>query len=169
MDMNADYELEVRRHRPQAAIVFDLFHVMAKYGREVIDRVRVDRANELRTNRPQRRLVKSARWLLLKSHHRLRPEEDVQLEDLLAADRPLFIVYLLRDALRELWHHRHPGDAARPGPAGTARPCAAVSHRCASSPSACGHTSRGSWSTADIPSAPTSSRASTTASRSSSE
>jgi transposase len=48
MDMNAGYELEVREHCKHAAIVFDLFHVVAKYGREVIDRVRVDRANELR-------------------------------------------------------------------------------------------------------------------------
>jgi transposase len=39
MDMNAGYEREVRQHCPQAAIVFDLFHVVAKYGREVIDRV----------------------------------------------------------------------------------------------------------------------------------
>jgi transposase len=39
------YELEVKAHCPNAAIVFDLFHVIAKYGREVIDRVRVDRAN----------------------------------------------------------------------------------------------------------------------------
>ncbi len=52
--MNASYELEVRRHCPDAAVVFDLFHVVAKYGREVIDRVRVDRANELRDDRPGR-------------------------------------------------------------------------------------------------------------------
>jgi transposase len=61
MDMNAGYELEVRHHCAQAAIVFDLFHVVAKYGREVIDRVRVDRANELREQRPERRIVKGAR------------------------------------------------------------------------------------------------------------
>ena len=51
MDMNASYELEVTRHCPNAAIVFDLFHVVAKYGREVIDRVRVDRGQ--RTARRQ--------------------------------------------------------------------------------------------------------------------
>jgi len=33
-------------------VVFDLFHVVAKYGREVIDRVRVDQANRLRTISP---------------------------------------------------------------------------------------------------------------------
>lgn len=48
MDMNAGYEIEVKLHCPQAAIVFDLSHVVAEYGREVIDRVA--RANELRAD-----------------------------------------------------------------------------------------------------------------------
>ena len=42
MDQSSAFELEVRVHCPQAEIVFDLFHIVAKYGREVIDRVRVD-------------------------------------------------------------------------------------------------------------------------------
>lgn len=113
MDMNAGYELEVRQHCPHAAIVFDLFHVVAKYGREVIDRVRVDRANELRADRPARRIVKSARWLLLKNRTSLRPGEDVTLDELLAANHALFVVYVLRDALKELWHYRHRGYAFR--------------------------------------------------------
>jgi transposase len=113
MDMNAGFELEVRRHCPQAAIVFDLFHVVAKYGREVIDRVRVDRANELRTQRPERRVVKGARWLLLKNRESLCDGEDVQLQELLAANRSLFVVYVLRDALKQLWRYRHAGYAAQ--------------------------------------------------------
>lgn len=113
MDMNEGYRLEVQSHCPQAAIVFDLFHVVAKYGREVIDRVRVDRANELRADRHQRRVVKSARWLLLKNRASLRPGEDVTLNELLAANHALFVVYVLRDALKDLWRYRHPGFAAR--------------------------------------------------------
>jgi transposase len=113
MDMNAGYELEVKSHCPNAVIVFDLFHVIAKYGREVIDRVRVDRANELRAQRHERRLVKSARWLLLKNRDSLRPGEDVELEELLAANHALFVVYVLRDALKDLWSYRHTGYAAR--------------------------------------------------------
>jgi transposase len=113
MDMNEGYRLEVQSHCPGAAIVFDLFHVIAKYGREVIDRVRVDRANELRADRPQRRIVKSARWLLLKNRASLRPEQDVTLDELLAANHSLFVVYVLRDALKELWAYRHPGYAAK--------------------------------------------------------
>lgn len=113
MDMNAGYELEVKTHCPNAVIVFDLFHVIAKYGREVIDRVRVDRANELRADRRGRHIVKGARWLLLKNRDSLRPGEDVQLEELLAANHALFVVYVLRDALKELWAYRHSGYAAR--------------------------------------------------------
>ena len=51
MDMNTAYDLEVRAHCPNAEVVYDLFHVVAKYGREVIDRVRVDEANRLRGDR----------------------------------------------------------------------------------------------------------------------
>lgn len=113
MDMNAGYEHEVRAHCPQAAIVFDLFHVVAKYGREVIDRVRVDRANALRSDRRGRQVIKGARWLLLKNRASLRPGEDVTLNELLAANHDLFVVYVLRDALKDLWGYRHSGYAAR--------------------------------------------------------
>lgn len=113
MDMNAGYELEVKAHCPRAAIVFDLFHVIAKYGREVIDRVRVDQANALRQDRRARHVVKSARWLLLKNRDSLRPGEDVELEELLAANHTLFVVHVLRDALKDLWSYRHSGYAAR--------------------------------------------------------
>jgi transposase len=113
MDQNPSYQLEVQHHCPNAAIVYDLFHIVAKYGREVIDRVRVDQANRLRADRPARKLVKSARWLLLKNRESMRPGEDVELEELLAANHDLFVVYVLRDALKDLWRYRHPGYAAR--------------------------------------------------------
>lgn len=111
MDMNAGDETDVKHHCPQAVIVFDLFHAVAKYGREVIDRVRVDRANELRADKPARRVVKGARWLLLKNAENLAPGQDVQLKELLAANRALFVVHVLRDALKNLWSYRHPGYA----------------------------------------------------------
>lgn len=42
MDMKTTFDLEVQEHCPNARIVYDLFHVVAKFGREVMDRVRVD-------------------------------------------------------------------------------------------------------------------------------
>ena len=47
MDMWKPIEQEVRTHCKQAEYVYDLFHVVANYGREVLDRVRVDEANRL--------------------------------------------------------------------------------------------------------------------------
>jgi transposase len=43
----------------------------------------------------------------------MRPDEDVELEELLAANHDLFVVYVLRDALKDLWGYRHAGHAAR--------------------------------------------------------
>ena len=119
MDMNSAYELEVRRHAPQAQIVYDRFHVVAKYGREVIDRVRVDEANRLREDRRARQLVKGSRWLLLRNRENVRNEADqVRLSELLAANRALLTVYVLKDDLKELWDYRH--TRATPNASGSA-------------------------------------------------
>lgn len=114
MDMSAAYAQEVKLRCPQAAIVYDLFHVVAKYGREVIDRVRVDEANRLRQDRPARQLIKGARWLLLRNRHNIeRPEERLRLNELLAANRKLFTAYVLKDDLKSLWRYRQPAAAQR--------------------------------------------------------
>ena len=114
MDMNAAYAEEVRAHCPQAQIVYDLFHVVAKYGREVIDRVRVDEANRVRADRAARRLVKGSRWLLLRNRENVTDQHDqVRLQELLAANRALFTVYVLKDDLKALWGYRHAGYAER--------------------------------------------------------
>jgi len=104
MDMNAWFELEVRRHCPQAEVVFDLFHVVAKYGREVIDRVRIDQANTLRKDKRARKVIKGSRWLLLRNRANLTTRNDrVRLRELLAANRPLMTAYVLREDLKHLW------------------------------------------------------------------
>lgn len=69
--MTTAYELEIRAHCPRAEVVYDLFHVVAKYGREVIDRMCVDEANRLRDDRRSRRVVKSSCWLLLRNRNAL--------------------------------------------------------------------------------------------------
>lgn len=114
MDMNAAYEKEVRAHCLQAEIVFDLFHVVAKYGREVIDPVRIDEVGRLRENRPYRRVVASSRWLLLRNKENLgRPADRVRLRELLDANKALLRVYVLKDDLKHLWDYRYPKAALR--------------------------------------------------------
>lgn len=114
MDMNAAYDQEVRARCPNAEVVYDLFHVVAKFGREVIDRVRVDEANRLRHDKPARKVVKGSRWLLLRNKRNLRrPQDRVRLRELLAANRRLMTVYVLKDDLKHLWDYRYPGAAMK--------------------------------------------------------
>lgn len=119
LDMWAPYTAEVRAHCPHAQVVYDLFHVVAKYGHEVIDRVRVDQTNRVAQAagpgpiRTLRRVIKGARWLLLRNREHVAPADRIRLRDLLQANRPLFVVYVLRDDLKQLWRFRYVGAARR--------------------------------------------------------
>ena len=110
MDMNAAYEKEVWRHCPKAEIVYDLFHVLAKYGREVIDRVRLD---EAKRQGQSRKSTRRARWILLRNRHSLKEADQLRLKELLEANQRLFIVYVLKEDLKRLWKYRHRGYARR--------------------------------------------------------
>lgn len=120
MDMSEAYEQEVRAHCPQAVIVYDLFHIVAKYGREVLDRVRVDLTNRLARaagpgrTRARRRVIKGTRWLLLRNRANVTtPEDRIRLREVLAANRPLWVVYVLREDLKQLWRYRYRAVALR--------------------------------------------------------
>lgn len=103
MDMNASYEEEIKKNSPQADIVYDLFHVVAKYGREVIDRVRVDEANRLKDDKQARKVVKTSRWLLLRNSENVKDGDMLRLQELLEANRNLLTVYVLKEDLKQLW------------------------------------------------------------------
>lgn len=111
MDQNSAFDLEVRKHCPNAEVVYDLFHVVAKYGREVVDRVRVDQANQLREDKKARKAVKRSRWLLLKNPGKLSSQEQVRLDELMQTNQPLAQVYVLKEQLKELWRSPCPWQA----------------------------------------------------------
>ncbi|RTQ80985.1 ISL3 family transposase [Stenotrophomonas maltophilia] len=113
MDMNSAFDLEVKAQCPNAEVVYDLFHVVAKYGREVIDRVRVDEANRLRQDKPARRVVKTSRWLLLRNRQNVPADQRVKLKELLAANKALLTSYVLKDDLKQLWRYRSQAWAAK--------------------------------------------------------
>lgn len=113
MDMNTAMDLEVQAQCPNARVVYDLFHVVAKFGREVIDRVRVDQANQLRDDPAARRVIKRSRWLLLRNQENLNEQQAVTLEELLAANVPLMSVYVLKNQLKELWYAPSPWAARK--------------------------------------------------------
>ena len=125
IDLSASFEAAVTAACPHAAIVYDLFHVAALYAREVGDRVRIDETNRVGRAVPRgepgrharvaaRRVLKGARWLLLRNRKDVRRKADrVRLYDLLAANQALFTVYVLKEDLKRLWTYRSPGAARR--------------------------------------------------------
>lgn len=64
MDMNGAYEAKVRAWCPDAEIVYDLFHVVMKYGREVIDPVCRAEAKRAERDSRARKVIKGSCWLL---------------------------------------------------------------------------------------------------------
>ena len=114
MDMNGAYEHEVRSQCPNAQIVFDHYHVVAKYGHEVINRVRLEEIERLKHDPSQRTLIKGARWLLLRNPRNLsRPQDRIRLSELLSANRRIALVHILRDDLKHLWDFKYPAAAKR--------------------------------------------------------
>lgn len=104
MDMNTAFDLEVREHSPKTQVVYDQFHVVAKYGRKVIDRFRGDQANQLRDNPKSRQVIKRIRWLLLRNPENLPTGHGVRLSGLLEANQPLNTVYVMKTALKKQWY-----------------------------------------------------------------
>ena len=104
LDMSSAYINEIAEQCPHAQVIFDHFHVIARYGREVIDRVRVDAANRYRHDPIQRKLVKGSRWLLLRNPSNItRPEDRQQLDELLEINKELSLVYIMKEHLNHLW------------------------------------------------------------------
>jgi len=106
MDMWRPYEEATREHCPNAEIVYDPFHLIAAYGREVIDQVRVQETWKAYGRSLE--VIKGSRYLLLKNRKNLDPKRDepARLSDLLRLNRRLNTVYILKDDLKQLWFYR---------------------------------------------------------------
>lgn len=111
MDMNGAFEEEVKAQAPQAAIVYDLFHVVMKYGREVIDRVRNAEANRVKDDKKARKVIRDSRWLLLRNSKNVKGDDMLRLQELLDANKNLFTVYLLKEDLKQLWRFKQTEEA----------------------------------------------------------
>jgi transposase len=108
-DMASGFRSAVEKACPHAAQVYDLFHVVAKYSREVVDVVRLDEAKK--QDEAGRKLIKGSRYLLLKNDSNLRESQRQDLHMLLAANETLNTVYVLKDQLKQIWSCTDPASA----------------------------------------------------------
>jgi transposase len=110
IDMWEPYIQGVRKWCPQADIVFDLFHAVKAFNK-VIDDIRNQEFH--RADGEDRRALKGSKYLLLKNWKHLRRPQRVRLKEILALNRRLNTVYLLKDFLKHLWTYHRPGDVER--------------------------------------------------------
>lgn len=102
-DMSPAYIAAVQEFLPEAAHVFDRFHVMKLYNEKLSDFRR-----EMYRTLPdglQKRVLKGVRWLLLKNSGNLdeTKNEHRRLERALALNEPLTTVYYMKELLRYFW------------------------------------------------------------------
>ena len=110
MDMWKPFRNVARDKAPQAAILFDKFHIMRHLG-EALDKVR--KAEYARLRGKDRRFVKGQKYTLLSHRDNLTLDGKRSLALLLAANKRLNTAYLLKEAFGQLWAYRREGWARR--------------------------------------------------------
>src|SRR5580658_1437912 len=110
MDMWKPFRNVAKDKAPQAAILFDKFHIMRHLG-EALDKVR--KAEYARLSGRDRRFIKGQKYNLLSRHENLTLEGKRALKILLAANRRLNTAYILKEAFGQLWDYEREGWARR--------------------------------------------------------
>ena len=107
IDMSPAYIDAVTRHLPEAAIVFDHFHIVKLFNDKLSD-LRRELYREAVAG-PAREVLKGTRWLLLKNPENLDLERDEKsrLEKALRLNQPLATAYYLKEELRQVWEQPH--------------------------------------------------------------
>ncbi len=110
MDMWKAFRNSTQAHAPNAAILFDKFHVLRHLG-EALDKVR--RAEYARLTGDKRKFIKGQKYVLLSHRENLSPEGKHSLKALLAANKRLNAAYILREQFDQLWSYRSEGWARK--------------------------------------------------------
>jgi transposase len=103
MDMWKPFRNATAAHAPQAAILFDKFHIMSHLG-DALDKVR--KAEYARLSGKDRRFIKGQKYTLLSNRDNLTLEGKHSLRLLLAANKRLNTAYVLKESFGQLWNYR---------------------------------------------------------------
>jgi transposase len=102
MDMWKAFRNSTNRHAPQAAILFDKFHVL-RHLSEALDRVR--KQEYARLSGRNRKFIKGQKYALLSHPENLTGEARKNLKLLLAANKRLNTAYVLKESFAQLWDY----------------------------------------------------------------
>lgn len=110
MDMWKPFRNAAQARAPQAAILFDKFHVV-KHLNEALDKVRKE--EYARLSGQDRRYIKGQKYVLLSRRENLTVGGKQSLKVLLAANQRLNTAYLLKESFGQLWDYKSPAWARR--------------------------------------------------------
>jgi len=110
MDMWKAFEKATRKNVPQAAILYDKFHVMKHLG-EALDQVR--KQEYARLSGRNRKYIKGQKYILLSNRENLTSDGRASLKTLLAVNKRLNTAYLLKESFGQLWSYQTVGWARR--------------------------------------------------------
>jgi transposase len=110
MDMWKPFYNVTTARAPQAAILFDKFHIMRHLG-EALDQVRKSEYKRLAGR--DRSFIKGQKYTLLSHRENLNLQGRKALKKLLAANRRLNKAYLLKESFGQLWDYQTEGWARR--------------------------------------------------------
>ena len=110
MDMWKPFRNVAQDKAPQAAILFDKFHIMRHLG-EALDKVR--KAEYARLRGKDRHFIKGQKYTLLSHRDNLTLDGKRSLTLLLAANKRPNTAYVLKEAFGQLWDYRREGWARR--------------------------------------------------------
>ena len=110
MDMWKPFEKSTTTHAPQAACLYDKFHVLRHLG-EAMDKVR--RSEYARLTGESRKFIKGQRYTLLAHRENLTLSGKRALDKLLKANKRLSTAYLLKESFAQLWDYRYEASARK--------------------------------------------------------
>jgi len=110
MDMWKPFRNATNERAPQAAILFDKFHIM-RHLNDALDKVR--KMEYARLQGEDRRFIKGQKYVLLSSHENLTLDGRRSLKTLLAANKRLNTAYVLKESFGQLWDYNTEGWARR--------------------------------------------------------
>jgi len=110
MDMWKPFRNVTATRAPQAAILFDKFHIMRHLGK-ALDAVR--KSEYRRLSGQDRSYIKGQKYTLLSHRENLTPAGRQNLKKLLAANKRLNTAYLLKESFGQLWDYEREGWARR--------------------------------------------------------
>jgi len=110
MDMWKPFRNATEARAPQAAILFDKFHILRHLG-EALDQVR--KHEYARMTGKDRRFIKGQKYTLLSHRENLTLEGRQALKTLLAVNKRLNTAYLLKESFGQLWSYEREAWARR--------------------------------------------------------